>query len=619
MHCHCHSPPSPRLISNPLLAHVEEAFFYVIIVVFRSFFLCFVQAAEEAAGIRSDLTMSEQQQQQQQQQEGENKKKAPQRERKPKEKKKPAAAKKATTTTPPAGKDTSDLLGIEAKKLQNFSEWYAQVITRSDMVSYYDISGCYILRPWAYRQWEQIQAWFDAQIRSSGVMNAYFPIFVSGAALKKEEDAFEGFGAEVAWVTRSGKSELKEPIAVRPTSETVIYPAFRNWIQSHRDLPLRINQWANVVRWEFKHPVPFIRTREFLWQEGHSAFATQAEAEREVHEILDLYGRVYEELLAVPVVKGRKSEREKFAGALFTTTVEAFIPANGRAIQAATSHCLGQFFARVFDVQVENDKHEKQYVWQNSWGMTTRSIGTCIMVHGDDKGLMLPPRIAPFQVVFIPLRYKDTFEVVNARAKQLVAALRDSGLRVHIDDSDHTGGWKYNHWEVRGVPLRIELGPRDLQNEVVVFVRRDTGAKEVVPWARLCAHASEVLDDIQRSMLERARKERDSRIVRVTEWSQFVPALDARNMCLCTWCNQTPCEEAIKDRSAKESQERAESAAPTEVATEAAAAAEGEGATLTGAAKSLCIPFEQPALPEGAKCFACGKPATCWTLFGRSY
>lgn len=529
-------------------------------------------------------------------------------------KKAAAKAQKEAASSKAKKKDTCDLLGIEAKKATQFPEWYTQVITRSDMLDYYDVSGCYILRPWAYRQWELVQEYLDAKIKASGVQNAYFPMFVSRQALQKEEDAFQGFCAEVAWVTKSGKSDLAEPIAVRPTSETVMYPAFKNWVRSHRDLPLRVNQWCNVVRWEFKHPVPFIRTREFLWQEGHSAYATRAEAEAEVLEILGYYAGVYEELLAVPVVRGRKTEREKFAGALFTTTVEAFVPTNGRAVQAATSHCLGQEFARVFDVTVENDKHEKQYVWQNSWGLTTRSLGVCTMVHGDDKGLVLPPRVAPVQVVFIPLRYKDTVAAVQRRAEQLFGALKDSGLRCTLDDSDNTGGWKYNHWEVRGVPLRIELGPRDLDSESVVFVRRDTGAKETVAWTAMIDRAKAVLADIQARLFERAKRERDSRIVRCATWDDFMGALVKRCMCLCPWCNNTACEDDIKARSQKDSEALAATNADA-----AAELAEEQTTALTGAAKSLCIPFDQPDLPKDTKCFACGKQAQCWCLFGRSY
>jgi prolyl-tRNA synthetase len=294
-------------------------------------------------------------------------------------------------------------LGLNVSMEEDFGAWYSQVVVAGELIEYYDISGCYILRPWAYSMWEQIKDFFDAEIKKQGVENCYFPLFVSAARLEAEKDHIEDFAPEVAWVTRSGQSELDVPIAVRPTSETVMYPVFANWIRSHRDLPMKINQWCNVVRWEFKHPTPFIRSREFLWQEGHTAFAGKAEADAEVRRILELYRRVYEELLAVPVVPGVKSEKEKFAGGLYTTTVEAFVPQTGRGIQGATSHCLGQNFAKMFQIEFENKTGGRSMPWQNSWGCTTRTIGVAIMVHGDDKGLVLPPRVAPQQVVVVTI------------------------------------------------------------------------------------------------------------------------------------------------------------------------------------------------------------------------
>ncbi|XP_003367590.1 proline--tRNA ligase, partial [Trichinella spiralis] len=294
-------------------------------------------------------------------------------------------------------------LGLETTKEGNFSEWYSQVITKAEMIEYYDISGCYIIRPWAFAIWEAIQAWLDRQIKLMDVANCYFPMFVSQAALEREKSHVKGFSPEVAWVTKSGQSEMSEPVAIRPTSETVMYSSFSKWIQSHRDLPLKINQWCNIVRWEFKHPTPFLRSREFLWQEGHTAHANKDDAVKEVHDILDLYARVYEELLAVPVIKGRKTDKEKFAGADFTTTIEAYIPTSGRGIQAATSHHLGQNFSKMFDIVYEHpETQKKENVYQNSWGLTTRSIGVFTMIHSDNQGLVLPPAVAKVQVVIIP-------------------------------------------------------------------------------------------------------------------------------------------------------------------------------------------------------------------------
>eukprot|EP00163_Fabomonas_tropica_P017994 TRINITY_DN3200_c0_g1_i13.p1 TRINITY_DN3200_c0_g1~~TRINITY_DN3200_c0_g1_i13.p1 ORF type:complete len:483 (+),score=171.98 TRINITY_DN3200_c0_g1_i13:41-1489(+) len=371
-------------------------------------------------------------------------------------------------------------LGIEATKEGDFPTWYSEVITRSEMVEYYNISGCYILRPWSYAIWDFIKDWFDGEIKKLGVENAYFPMFVSADVLEKEKDHVEGFAPEVAWVTKSGESEMDVPIAIRPTSETVMYPYYAKWIRSHRDLPLRLNQWCNVVRWEFKHPTPFLRTREFLWQEGHTAWADKDSASEEVYTILELYSKVYEELLAVPVVKGVKSEKEKFAGGLFTTTVEGFIPATGRGIQGGTSHALGQNFAKMFDIKFENPDNgsEHLHVWQNSWGLTTRTIGVMIMIHGDDKGLVLPPRVAPLHVVVVPIVFKGKEAMVTEGAQKVNDLLAAGGIRVKADLRDnYNPGWKYNHWEQKGVPLRAECGPRDIENQQVVLVRRDTGEK----------------------------------------------------------------------------------------------------------------------------------------------
>jgi prolyl-tRNA synthetase family I len=373
------------------------------------------------------------------------------------------------------------------------------LVQKAELIEFYDISvccflwlflfqcsyglqGCYILRPASYRIWEAIQSYFDKEIKKLGVENAYFPIFVSASRLNQEKDHVAGFAPEVAWVTMSGDSPLEEPIAVRPTSETVMYPSFAKWIRSHRDLPLKINQWNNVVRWEFKHPTPFLRSREFLWQEGHTAFATKEEADGEVVQILELYRSVYEDLLAVPVIKGRKSEKEKFAGGLYTTTVEAFIPYSGRAIQAATSHCLGQNFANIFDISFEDENRLRKKVYQNSWGLTTRSIGVMIMVHSDDKGLVLPPKVAPLQVVVVPIRIRVNQEEINSMLEQecgeYVSELEKRDIRVKLDSrKDKTPGWKFHHWELRGVCLRLEVGVKEFQSGEVVMVRRDTGER----------------------------------------------------------------------------------------------------------------------------------------------
>lgn len=514
-----------------------------------------------------------------------------------------------------AGARGSNRDGMEISKAENFGAWFSQLVTKTEMIEFYDISGCYILRPWSFAMWDAIRDFFDSEIKKLGVQNAYFPLFVSQKRLTTEEDHIEGFAAEVAWVTRSGDTELEEPIAVRPTSETIMYPAYAKWIRSHRDLPLKLNQWSNVVRWEFKYPTPFIRSREFLWQEGHTAFATKEEAGEEVLTILELYRRVYEELLAVPVIKGRKSEKEKFAGGLYTTTVEGFIPANGRAIQGATSHCLGQNFSKMFRIEFEGE-NGKQLVWQNSWGITTRTIGVMAMVHGDDSGLVLPPRIAPLQVIVVPIVRKGKEELVVNEAEVISSELAKAGVRVKTDSRlDKNPGWKFNYWELKGVPLRLEIGPRDIEAGTVMATRRVDGEKVTLKRDELCERVLEQLDSIQTSTFEKARAMRDDKIVQVFQWSQFVPALDERTMVLAPWCERTVCEEDVKKRSADESRERLE------------AGGDVDERALSGAAKSLCIPFVEEIsrlgvepLGDNVPCFVgCGHDAKSYTLWGRSY
>lgn len=498
--------------------------------------------------------------------------------------------------------------GITVRKDENFSEWYTQVITRSEMIEYYDISGCYILRPYAFFMWEQLQVWFDAQIKALGVQNSYFPMFVSRDALETEKDHVEGFSPEVAWVTRYGDSELAKPIAIRPTSETIMYPAFAKWLRSHRDLPLKLNQWNSVIRWEFKQPTPFIRTREFLWQEGHTAHLTKEEAAEMVFDILKLYVAIYEDHLAVPVIRGIKSQGEKFAGGFMTTTVEAYIASNGRAIQAATSHHLGQNFANMFGIEVQDDEGKKHTIWQTSWAYTTRSLGIMIMVHGDNKGLVLPPRVAPTQVVLVPIpKTKDEKHIVVERCEEIANALKAKKVRVHLDARDNQKpGWKYNYWEVRGVPIRIEVGPMDIEKGTCRMVRRDNGEKIDIAWDKAEVEVPSLLDRIQKDMLQRATEVRDSNIQKVTEWEDVVPALAKRKMILAPWCETEESEEEIK-------------ALTKNTEAESAVQEEGAAPALTGSMKCLCLPLEQPPLPEGTKCFFTGKPATKWALFGRSY
>ncbi|XP_044747370.1 bifunctional glutamate/proline--tRNA ligase isoform X2 [Coccinella septempunctata] len=501
-------------------------------------------------------------------------------------------------------------LGLEAKKEEDLPNWYSQVLTKSEMIEYFDISGCYIYRPWSYAIWEEIRNWLDKEIKKLGVQNCYFPIFVSKAMLEKEKTHIADFSPEVAWVTKSGDSEMSEPIAVRPTSETVMYPAYAKWIQSYRDLPIKLNQWNNVVRWEFKHPQPFLRTREFLWQEGHTAFATSEEAKEEVTVVLDLYAKVYTDLLAVPVIKGRKTEKEKFAGGDYTYTVEAYISASGRAIQGATSHHLGQNFSKMFELTYEDpDTQEKKYVYQNSWGLTTRTIGVMIMIHSDNQGLVLPPNVASVQTVIVPCGITANLSQegranLQSSCNSLESDLKSANIRVFGDYRDnYSPGWKFNHWELKGVPIRIELGPKDIEKKQLVAVRRDTGEKLTIPLKDAVEEVQKLLKAIQNNLYTKACEEMKNHVVTFKNWSDFVPNLEKKNLNLVPFCGSEECEDRIKADSTRDDG-NTDTAAPS------------------SGAKSLCIPLEQPAKIEPTdKCIypSCNNKPQFYTLFGRSY
>ncbi|KAI9886108.1 MAG: Serine/threonine kinase [Watsoniomyces obsoletus] len=512
------------------------------------------------------------------------------------------------------------LIGVGVDKELDFAGWYQQVLTKGDMIDYYDVAGCYILKPDSYGIWEIIQEWFDTRIKRMGVRNCYFPMFVSSKVLEQEKNHIEGFAPEVAWITKAGKSQLEEPIAIRPTSETVMYPYYAKWIRSHRDLPLRLNQWNSVVRWEFKHPQPFLRTREFLWQEGHTAHLTEEAAGQEVLEILEHYAGAYEQLLAVPVMRGRKTDKEKFAGGLYTTTVEGYIPTTGRGIQGATSHCLGQNFSRMFGISVEDptakegEKKPALLVWQNSWGLSTRVIGVMIMIHGDNKGLVLPPRVATTQIVLVPvgIAAKSTDEerkTLHDHVYQLAEELKKSNLRVNVDDREgYSPGYKFNDWEMKGVPLRLEVGPGEMKGGFVTAARRDSGEKSQVSTAELTTEIPKILESIQADLYRKADESFKSHIKQVTDWKDFVPNLNEKNVILMPHCLTETCEEQVKDLSARKD---------TGDDTPEDARAPSMGA------KSLCIPFEQPegVVKGETKCTNpnCDRNAEAWCLFGRSY
>lgn len=478
--------------------------------------------------------------------------------------------------------DAKDI-GITVKKSDDFSEWYTQIIQKGELIEYGPVSGCMIIRPYAYAIWENTQRFFDAKIQKMGIQNAYFPMLIPESLFHKEKEHVEGFNPEVAWVTHGGDTLLPERLAIRPTSETIMYDSYKKWIRSWRDLPLRLNQWCNIVRWEFKHPVPFLRTREFLWQEGHTAFATREEAEKEVYEILDLYTEVFEGLYAVAVLKGIKSENEKFAGAVMTTSIETFFP-NGKAIQCGTSHLLGQNFSKAFDISFLNKEGVKDYAWQNSWGISTRGLGIMFGVHGDDKGIVMPPRVAPIQVVIVPIIFDDTKDKVLQKCDELKKGLEKHSIRAVIDDSDYRPGWKFNKWELKGVPLRVEIGPKDIESGKMKISYRYDGTKEFIGIEpnHASEHISKKLDEIQKKMLENSRKMLHDAIVPCNAIDDMQRIVEDKKIAYVPFCDSPSCEDSIKDK--------------------------------TGA-KSLNTMAGQKA---EHKCINCGKPARLF-YFGKSY
>ncbi len=432
------------------------------------------------------------------------------------------------------------------KQSEDFSRWYLDVVRRAELADYTEVKGCMAIRPYGYAIWELIQQGLDRRFKATGHVNAYFPLFIPASLLMKEKEHVEGFAPQVAWVTRGGDEELAEPLVVRPTSEAIIGTLYAKWIQSWRDLPVLINQWANVVRWE-KVTRPFLRTTEFLWQEGHTAHETAEEAQEETLKILALYKEFAEHELAMPVVDGQKSESEKFAGASRTYSIEALM-GDGRALQAGTSHNLGQNFAKAFEIQFQGRDKTVQHAWTTSWGVSTRLIGGVIMTHGDDNGLILPPRIAPYQVVIVPIARGNWQETVLPKAQAIRDELVQQGVRVFLDDRDaYTPGWKFAEWEMRGAPLRLEIGPKDIEKSQVVLARRDTREKTATPLEGLSAHIVALLETIQKALYDRALKFREEHTIRVSSYDEFKAAMEGRpGFVIAGWCGSEDCEAQIK-------------------------------------------------------------------------
>ena len=434
-----------------------------------------------------------------------------------------------------------------ASRTEDFPQWYTDIILKSDMVDYSEVKGCMVIKPYGYAVWELMQHELDTRFKATGHKNAYFPLFIPEHLLQKEKDHVEGFAPEVAWVTQGGEEKLAERLCVRPTSETIICSMYSKWIQSYRDLPLLYNQWANVVRWE-KNTRPFLRTSEFLWQEGHTAHATSQEAQEEAKRMVGVYARFARDFMALPVIVGHKSPNERFAGALDTLTIEAMMQ-DGKALQAGTSHFLGQNFAKSFDVKYTDKEGLQQYVWATSWGVSTRLMGALVMAHGDDNGLVLPPALAPIQVVMVPI-YKTEEEHTRILDKmnQLKKALEAEGHTVKIDDRDTLRpGFKFAEWELKGVPVRLAMGPRDLENGTVEVHRRDTLEKQTVALEGLDKSIAALLDDIQKTIYRKAFDFRASHVEKCDDWEEFKAKISTGKFLLCHWDGTAETEQKIKD------------------------------------------------------------------------
>ncbi|MBI2129680.1 proline--tRNA ligase [Candidatus Woesearchaeota archaeon] len=475
-------------------------------------------------------------------------------------------------------------IGITVKKDRDFSEWYQQVILKSDLADYSLVGGCIVFRPYSYAIWEKVVKAVDDRLKAMGVKNAYFPLFIPEKLLKKEAEHLKGFSPEVAWVDYAGDTKLEERLAVRPTSETIMYDSYSKWIRSWRDLPLKINQWNSVVRWEFKHAVPFLRTREFLWNEGHTVFADKKEAEKECIDILNMYKEILEEYFALYNLPGKKTDKEKFAGAEYTFSLEIYMP-NGRAIQGPDSHHDGENFARAFNIKFLDKDGKEKFAIQNTWAITTRMLGVLFAVHGDDKGLVLPPKLAPIQAVIVPIFFKESEkEKIMKKAEEIKSKLKDYSVELDARE-EYTPGYKFNEWEMKGIPIRIELGPKDIEKDQVVLVRRDNGKKEAVKISDLAKKIKAMLDDIQDSLFKSSKKLTEDNIVKTGNWNELLKAIESKKLVLTPSCGTPECENWIKDK--------------------------------TGGAKALNIPFDQP---KGiGKCVHCGKEGKYWVYFGKSY
>ena len=478
-------------------------------------------------------------------------------------------------------------IGITASRDSDFSEWYLQSVIKAGLADYAPAKGFIVLRPYGYEIWEIIKGILDEKLKNLGHQNGFLPTLIPESLLSKEQDHFAGFMPEVFWVTKAGDNDLAEKLAIRPTSETLAYSMFAKWISSHRDLPLKLNFWNSALRAEIKSTKPFIRNSEFLWQEGHTAHTTEEEADIEVRMILDVYKDLVENYLSIPTMSGYKSEKEKFVGAKYTTCLESLM-IDGKSLQMATSHQLGQNFAKPFEIKYLGKDMIEHFVWQTSWGISWRLIGAIIMTHGDDKGVIIPPLIAPIQVVIVPI-YKDVNkELVVTAARRLKDILGLDGIRAHLDDRDeYTSGWKFNYWETKGVPLRINLGPRDVENNQLELVRRDTKQKDIVANADAIAEVKSLLAKIQINLFDQAVKRLDEKTNVTSDLNEAKILLETKTGFISTfWCGNSTCEEKIKDETS---------------------------------ADIRLIPFEGQDKLDGKLCISCGLSAKSHVILGRAY
>lgn len=473
-------------------------------------------------------------------------------------------------------------LGVTADK-DEFSEWFTQIMLKADLADYTKVSGCIVFKPTAWAIWEKIRNLVDERIKKMNVQNVNFPLFIPESLLKKEQEHVKGFTPEVAWVTQTGDTKLSEKLAVRPTSEAIMYDSFSKWIRSWRDLPLKFNQWSNVVRWEFKHPTPFLRTREFIFNEGHTVFATKKQAEKEKDKIIKMYKDVVENYMALPGLIGKKSDKEKFAGAEYTYSIEYLMP-NGKAIQGPDFHHDGQNFAKAYNIKFLDEQEQEKYAWQNTWAISTRMLGVMFAIHSDDKGLIIPPKMAPNQIVIVPILIKGKEEKVLEKAKELGKKLKKFNPIIDSRE-EYKPGFKFNEWELKGIPLRIEIGPKDLEKKQIVMVRRDSGEKTTLKFSETAKKSKEILTEIQDNLLEKAKEKLYSNIEESDEINKIKNLIKDKKIVLTPLCNSIKCEDQLKS-------------------------------DLNGA-KVLNIPDSQP--KKKSKCIICNKDANYWAYIGKSY